>query len=90
MYTLTFFGKTKEISRIQFFSVLIFFLVTFASSVIGLYQISGWLLLCVGALSLSVKLNDVRYALLPNTIQGYIGQAALILGFTYFWYNLWT
>lgn len=88
MYTLTVLGKKTYISGFAFAMIATIMLVVFVLSVIGLYQISGWLLLALVPLTCSVTINHTRHALLPEKVQTVIGGISLIAGFVYFWVNL--
>ena len=91
MYTLTFMGKTKTISGWSFVFLMCVIIAALTISAIGLYQISVWLLLATIIVTCSVLVNNNRYALFPSNIQEYVGRAAFIVGFVYFWIDLlWT
>jgi len=95
-FTFTFFGKKTNISFLTFLSINLLMLVAFISSVVGLYQLAdlytdhGVLMLIGFCIMIGeLTLNGIRYSVLPpRIIKDFLTRVTYIIGFVYFWYNL--
>ena len=87
-YTATFFGKTREVSGRTFALVSLGAFAVLIMSLVGLYQISGWLLLAWMILGSALTIDGKRHALIPNrTAQKWFNNAVILTGLGYFFFH---